>query len=145
MRRLLLQTAIILGLCLPASAADEEKPWPQKGDTVYVSARLAGFDPMMIIVGGYGGTMPGVPTLEPCEPMTVRKATTGDGDTITIKDDMGNTRKLEGGWLTRMHRTEAECRATIKEIGAARVKSAGGYRYKLVFDQPPPPDGTPDP
>jgi hypothetical protein len=127
--------------------AGEAKPWPQKGDTVYVSAKLEGFTPMTWMAGGYGGKMPDVPTLEPCEPMTVRKAAVEDGDTITVKDDMGHTRKLEeSGWRTRMHRTEAECRATIKEAGAARVKSAGGYRYKLVLDQPAPsPPASPEP
>lgn len=122
---------IALSVCLPV-LAEEAKPWPQKGDTVYVSAKLAGFNPLTLIVPGVGGgKMPDVPELPECSPLTVKSAVDEQGE-LTAKDDLGNKRKLAGAWLARLHRSREECREKIEREGLPRVQSRGGWRYELV-------------
>lgn len=128
---------VVVGLAMFAIgmtlAEDAEKPWPQKGDTVYVSAKLEGFDPAMVMVGGYGTKAPAIPTLEPCAPTTLRSRS-DEGDHFTTRDDMHNDRKLFGEWLPRLHKTAKECQAQIQSSGLPRVQMKGGLKYTLVPD-----------
>jgi len=122
---------VLLFLSIIPTLADE-KPWPQKGDTVYIGARLSGFSPMTVMIPGMGGgKMPDIPALEPCSPTTVKKRAK-DGSMTLVKDDDGNDRKLLGNWDSHLHRVGGACREQIKSADLPRVKATGGYRYELV-------------
>jgi len=119
-------------LALPALAGESPKPWPQKGDTVYVAARLSGSNAVTLIVPGIGGgKMPDVPTLEPCSPVTVRKVGSS-GTTVIVQDDDRHERRLDGPWAPALAKTAGECRQIVESLGLPRVKSRGGYRYEIV-------------
>lgn len=120
MRRIL--PLLVAVLCLPAFAGDETKPWPQKGDTVYVAAPLAGFSPGSVV----GYKAPDIPAIDACAPVTVKKA----AEVLVVLDDTGNTRRITG-WSGRVHATAQECRAQIASEGLPRVKTSGGYRYEI--------------
>jgi len=101
----------------------DEKPWPQKGDTIFVSARLLGMTSAAVA----GFQLPDMPTIEACEPLIFRKQST-DGRTTIIKDHIGYDRKLRGAWRTYIHKTVRECSAHEKP---EFVKFSRGYLYEL--------------
>jgi len=125
--------ATALALCFAGWAmAADKAPWPQKGDVLYLSARLPGRSSPMFL----GAKMQDLLVLEPCLPVTIEKRTDAS-DFFRIKDESGK-RMLEGPWLTRMHKTEKECKETFSTKGQPHLE-AKGYRYLLIDDLPPKP------
>ena len=132
MRHLIVVLALLI-LTAPSILAADEKPWPQKGDTIFIAAKLEGFNNPMVMVGGYGAKMPDVPTLDACAPTTLRSRS-DEADRFTVRDDMHNDRKLIGEWLPRLHKTAKECQAQIQSSGLPRVQMVGGSKYTLVSE-----------
>ena len=116
----------ILFMAIASLGAD----WPQKGDTVYVSAGLSGQQATMLIVPGLGGgKVPDLAPLDACAPVTIKKM---DDEKIIARDDRNQTRIFMGeDWLPRLHRTEADCRAALEALGPPRIQSKG-VRYAIV-------------
>jgi len=117
---------------VPAEAAPSATPealWPEKGDTVYLSAKLAGRSaPIML-----GLKIPDLLPLDACLAVRILKRT-GDSNFFRVKDESGE-RMLEGPWLSRMHRTAEECRQVLAKSGQPHIE-AKGYRYLLIDDLP---------
>src|SRR5262245_44048179 len=112
----------VLLLALP-TLADEPKPWPQQGDTVYVSAkiqaRLSAYIPQ--------GTEPGQLELQACVPLTVVHRSKGKfpGWGMSTADNLfvGFRGEL---WIERFHRGAEECRAAQERLGEAKTSAAAG-------------------
>jgi hypothetical protein len=108
-------------LTLILAAALAAAPWPAKGDTVFVSATLAHVIGPMPMPGGLSPER--VTTVPPCVPSTVKRA---KPDWVIIKGPAGSGQALDGPWLPRLHRTEAECSATMTSLGEPRIARSGG-------------------
>lgn len=107
-----------------------DKPWPQKGDTVFVAAPLAGANITMIL----GMKMPDAPAIEACAPLTLQKRADDDAFFLA-KDDQGHNRKLIGKeWINRIYRAQSDCLRRTELFGVPRVQSEGGYTYRLAPD-----------
>lgn len=105
----------------PEAAAE----WPQKGDTVFVSAKLVeqfGSLPLLTSAEHL--------TVEPCAPLMVKRGTDPTGP-ITVADDTGRPHRLMGDWSARLHRTADACATMVSAKGLPRVQ-AQWYRHRLV-------------
>jgi hypothetical protein len=107
----------LLFLALPAFAAD----WPQRGDTVFVAARLEQRIPgMLVAVGGAFVMSPPVDSdLGICAPL-VRSWSAS-----RFKDASARLHILAGDWTPYLKRTRGECRAAIAANGLPSVVSKG--------------------
>lgn len=121
-----MKTAAVL-LCLvvvvPALAADG-KPWPQKGDTVYVSAAI------QARLSEYTGvaSSPGQVAIKACVPLTVAHRRAGGSSPGW---GMESAERLYAGfrgerWPERFHHTESECREALSRLGEAAVVGTEG-------------------
>jgi hypothetical protein len=97
----------LLALCLPALAA-EPKPWPQKGDTVFVPGELAGqFLTEMTLTGEMHNV-----TVPACAPLQVSFAP--KPDKITVVDIARNAYfPLCGEWKGWVTQIAAECKKAV--------------------------------
>lgn len=124
MKRILI-VLMALSVC-PLFAA--EKPWPQKGDTIYISARLR----WTVTVLLPGGPLHRDGTIEPCVPVTINRRVSEDR--IYFRDEIGEGGRLEGDWRARLHRTTDECGSYLKVNGLPHVE-ADAASFRLV-EQP---------
>ena len=93
-----------------------DKPWPQKGDVIYVSADLVS---VTTEVARRAVVYPFAESpLAACIPVTVRKL--GD-ELVAVQDPAGNGEWLRGPWAPRLHRSESECRAYLQAHGQPRI------------------------
>ncbi len=111
---------LLIGSLLVA-AATQPSEWPQKGDTVYVSATLKNV--MVLHPFVFGGPAPesDVPA---CVPMVIKKARP-EKELWDVKDPVGGTERLLGPWPARIHRSDAECRDSLKKLGEPTVVRSG--------------------
>ena len=119
MRRTVVVLAL-LALCLPAAAAD--KPWPVKGDVVFVSADLVYSAPGFSFTGGAADKESPVPS---CIAMTVRKVKTAKPTWIVGPVAGAGTVRLDGDWTTRFHRDSASCETGLSVHGQPKITRAG--------------------
>jgi hypothetical protein len=107
MKRFSLVVALLV--CLPVLAADEAKPWPQKGDTVFVAGDLTGsFMSMSLVLGWTTITAPA------CVPMTV--AFSPKPSKAIIRDESrGAAFQLCGEWRTWLSKSRADCSTSARE------------------------------
>ena len=126
MRRTVVVLAL-LALCLPAAAAD--KPWPAKGDVVYVPGELS------TQVVAFLSFDPKFHTLEPCKPLRVEKNKT---KYIRVLDPASSTMSkisydLCGDWSAVVYRTHDECSAA----SPVQVIRDGRRCQRIVIPAPP--------
>ncbi|HEU4402075.1 MAG TPA: hypothetical protein VFT43_08215 [Candidatus Polarisedimenticolia bacterium] len=110
-------------ILFPALAAD--RPWPAKGDSVYVAASLKGIqNPRLVSGASLKYDMPA------CARLTVTKA---DPKKLAwvVADPLGNNERLEGAWTAWMFKTEAECKTQTSARGEPRVTQSGAT-YQIV-------------
>jgi len=107
-----------LALCLlmatAALAADEPKPWPQKGNTVFVAATL---------IGRWKDT-------PACAESVVRKAKAGRIEIETYSVALINV--LDGDWTAMLFRSQDECRQAIAQRGEPKVRSININHHSIV-------------
>jgi hypothetical protein len=125
----------LLVICTVVPAA-KNKPWPAKGDTVYVSAYLVQVHwtgPIFFLE-----VPPIVGPVPSCEPSRVKKANPKRGRweiRALIQKGYHNYSILKGPWLSRMHRTAEECEAYFKEYGQPDIERSGAaHRIITQFD-----------
>lgn len=104
---------LVLALAVSGAAAEEptEKPWPQKKDTIYVSAEL------VLHVGV--GSSTNESEIPACIPMEVRKAKPRSEKWTLRSPNSGEiwSTYLRGPWRPRMHRSASECNAYFEVNG----------------------------
>ena len=89
-----------------------EKAWPQRGDSIYVSASFEGLEaPSLVANARMTYKMP------PCKVLVIKKAKPKKLRWIT-KDLVGGVERLEGDWRVRMHRNEEEVSVLRTPSGA---------------------------
>ena len=109
--------SILFALVLASS-----EPWPQKGDTVYVSATLT-----LSLMSLYGANNDS--PIPPCIASEVLKV-----KPEYWRIDPPNTPSLscpilKGPWLPRLHQTVEECEAYLAEHGEPRmIRSASTHQ-----------------
>ncbi len=113
-------------LILTAALAGEA-PWPQKGDTVYISATLKSVNSAVLVFGA----SPMESDVPPCVPLTIRKA---KAELWITKDPVGQSERLEGPWLPRMHRTEKECKDHFARFAEPKVVRSG-WLHKIIAER----------
>lgn len=102
-------------VCLPA-LADEPKPWPQKGDTVYVASELNG-------IFGAPPVMQYVQVRVPaCLPLSARFQP--KPDSLILGDDTGRggVFKFCAGWEAWIYSTQAQCKEAEKSAPVFQKK-----------------------
>ncbi len=102
---------------------DADKPWPQKGDTVYLAAELHEHTPALPLMGGE----PDV-NLAACVPLRCM------GEHIFglgFRDDRGSIHSLKGDWTAYLYRESEPCKAAVQKNGLPRVE-AKGRQHRLV-------------
>lgn len=119
----------LLLFALPVLAADD-KPWPQKGDTVYVSLALSSSTPAMPLPGGM--LQPRSVPVDVCMPLLVKKAS-GEADRFILETPIRLTMRLDGEWTPLFHRSKAECDDATAHQKAPQTISSG-WLTKLVAD-----------
>ena len=123
---------LILATILTAkNSSAAEATWPTKGDTVHISATLQSVNPVTMLVFGVSPMESEVPA---CVPLRVTKAKP-KRDLWIMKDPVNNSQRLEGPWLTRMHKTEATCRTHLSETGEPTIVRSG-WIHKIVLRKP---------
>lgn len=111
----------------PATPAAPAEAWPQKGDTVYLSAKL---EWMHLPLQGPGPRQR--EELFPCTPLTVLKRK-DDPFVLRTRDDASRLLKFLGdSWTTRLHRSESSCAEFLGEHGPPRVQSRDGVMSTLM-------------
>ncbi len=114
MRRTVVVLAL-LALFLPAAAAD--KPWPIKGDVVFVSAELVNVIFQVVIIGGSVNKESPVPA---CLTMTVRKVKAKKPTIIVGPASGAGSMRLDGDWRDRIHSSRPECEKYLATHGQPR-------------------------
>lgn len=139
---------LVIGLATfatgPTLANDNDKPWPHKDDTVYLSVALSAVQLPMIS----GMKAPDLKALDSCVPLMVKKASEG---TIIVRDDSAVDRGLEGEWGGSIHPSLQACRAAstadpdIRAVAERRPHRMVPIAYRLVRsgDHPSPPSSPP--
>lgn len=97
-----------------------DKPWPQKGDTVYVASEIHESFPALPLLG----SSPDV-DLQACVPLTAMSSA------LRLRDDRGRDHKLMGDWSKRLHRDRESCMAQVQRDGLPLVRSSY-FRHYLV-------------
>jgi len=113
---------LTLSLCvLPALAA--EKPWPQKGHVVYVSAKLE----FVIDMPPMGMSHH---VVEPCTVLEVKKS---KESILVAKDASGTKVKLKGAFADHLHHNTDACHAAFTQVGQPDIRSRSGWTQYLWF------------
>ena len=106
-------------LLLVPIAVASEKAWPEKGDTVYISAsfkKLSAPSPVAGTQMQYD--------MPPCAKLEIVKANAKKLKWVA-KDPIGGKEKLQGAWLPRMHKAKADCEAQMSSAGEPNVVRSG--------------------
>lgn len=113
-------------LCAIAFAADE-KPWPQKGDKIYVSVplRITQLNPITFNRREW--------RLDACEAVTVTRSA-GDDAPIYFRTNGAESSCFKGDWSSRMHRTKEACAETVKSGSPVRADAKHGLCFYLEAD-----------
>lgn len=119
-----LTALLLIPLFVPLAVASE-KEWPGKGDTVYIAASFKGLSADWVVTGAQMKY-----DMPPCAKLEIVKAKPKKSKWVT-KDPVGGSEKLEGAWLSRMHKTKAECEAQISAEGEPSVVRSGS-KFKLA-------------
>ncbi len=100
---------------------ERKKPWPQKGDTVYVSAELIHID----LRGPMSSMRPGEVPLPLCAPLMIEESGSPE-KVIRAKDVLtgflmiGRYEFRGGGWLPFLHPDKKSCMDAFKKRGNPR-------------------------
>jgi hypothetical protein len=127
MKRLALLLVLV---ALPAAAADD-KPWPQRGDTVYVAAAL----PALNMPMDFGGKRSDLSELRPCTPTEFSRM---QSKRVVLIDRSGGIRWLEGEWGDRLFKSEDACRKLVPADVKVQWRSSGYIPVYLIVPAAPP-------
>jgi hypothetical protein len=120
-----LSFTFVLPLALHAAPVSQE--WPTKGDKVYIAATFTEVQTAPL-VKGYVAKY----NLKPCEELEVLDANPKKARWAAKNPaPVGGTVQLEGAWLLKMHRSQAECASQYSGDGEPNVKRSGGT-YKIT-------------
>jgi hypothetical protein len=108
-----------VALVFASLAVASESTWPNKGDTVFISASFKGLNPPPLVAGAkVNFDMP------PCAEVEIVKATPQKNQ-WTMRDPLNGKESLVGAWLVRMHKSKSECEAQLSAQGEPVVERSG--------------------
>ena len=134
MFRVVLFVGVALVLPLASVTAPSAQTWPGNDDKVYVAATLKSLSwkTGVSAEGVPGATYVVTNDMEPCKVMAVRDAKPDKLRwTGQFFEMWGPKVQLEGPWLSRMHKTEADCRSQLAAEGEPKV-TRSGTTYKII-------------
>lgn len=141
MRRLLAAVAAILAALTTALPADDEKPWPQKGDAVFLPfdlmVRLAPADmaaypiPAQLVV--CDNTAYCSLAIQACTRLTL-DVTPRRTEAVEIRTQFGPSFRLVKDWKGPLRKTAAECRLSREDVTAQyRLDPMpSGFHFKVT-------------
>ncbi len=110
---------IFLFLALVPVTVPAQQAWPDKGDTVFISASFNKLD----------GSFPGAGMkiqydIPACAEFTIIKADPKKSAWVT-KDALNGRQRLQGAWLPRFHKDKPACQAFLSSAGEPGVTRTG--------------------
>jgi hypothetical protein len=110
---------VVVALVLPFSPVTtlSGQEWPGKDDLVYVAATFKDVE-SLVEKTDYKLIAP----LEACARLTIREAKPGKSRWTVQALEVGPIVRLEGPWLSRMHKTKEDCSSQLSAEGEPNLK-----------------------